>query len=183
MYFLPLTGMCLAILDVIVSTDFYSTILAWSPDAQLAVALRRDVHLWSELSGQDKISGSYINVQSGTEENYANVSALSYSPNNQFLAVARKDGLVQIFARLRDIICGTMNVVGDVACLAFKPNKAGADGTDDTTHLLVGAHLGKIYYLSVQVLPVEGIRNVRVSLLSIISSGHTEQITYVVFVA
>lgn len=161
------------------SDDFYTSNLAWSRAAQLAVALDNDVHLWSERTGQKHIPGTHTDPLSGRRIERAPITALTYSTNNKWLAVARKDGTIQIYCKGETSHPAECSVNGDIACVVFRPSVMSQTENNAGDVLLVGGHTGHIYYISVVGFTTTGgIKVVQCKISHTISSGHSEQVTY-----
>lgn len=113
-----------------------------------------------------------MDFANGIMRHRADVTAVDYSSNNRWLAVARKDGLVQVFARLEGFGNAEVRVLGDVACMAFRPETGIAK--TDADQFLVGAIDGTIHLFL--ALHRQG-TTVQCQSLAIIARVHREQVT------
>lgn len=160
-----------------VSDDYYTSVLAWSAADQLAVALQNDVHLWSAGHGQRHIPGHYTDPVTGMHKRRATVTAVAYSYSNKWIAIARKDGLLQIMSRGSNIQSAEVQLVGDIGCLAFRPIMY--DRAVSREYLILGSNNGYIHYFSISVRlsrnenKVTHCRTVQV----ITTTGHSDKVT------
>lgn len=139
------------------------------------MALGSEVHLWSESAGQRHIPGHHDNLRTGQRIYLAKATALAYSSDNQWLAIARADGLIQLHGRKDRPLSAEINVAGDVSCMAFQPSHTLSN--DRKAHLLIGGHTGHIFCLSVLSPSESETRRARCHLMKTITSAHTEQVT------
>lgn len=130
----------------------------------------------SEHSGQKHIPGTYRSATTGVTLTRANVTAVAYSPNNRWLAVARRDGFLQIFCRAEHVKSTEVQLNGEIACLAYRPRPK--DLTRRVDLLLVGGCSGTIYIYQVTLRESSRGRHSECQLLESITDAHTEQITY-----
>lgn len=146
------------------------------------MALHSDVHLWTAQNGQERIPGIFQDASTGNVFTLCDITALSYAIDSEWLAIARHDGLVQVFPRITGTI-GTpvrLHFSGDIACLLFKPSKTtstpAAEDAKSVT-LLVGDNIGRIHTIKLAQLQPQHIDTPVSCSRGLVYSGHTEQIT------
>lgn len=164
--------------DCIVADDFYTSNVAWAFTGEIAVALKSDVHLWSSNTGHDQIRGAFQDASTGTVFTLCHITAVSYSADSLWLAVARQDGLIQIFPRSLQAFGSPIRLyfTGDIACLKFRPLVMVSDsvGGSKSTILLIGDHMGTVH--AVELILGSGAALV-CSPRRFAYSGHSQQIT------
>ena len=130
----------------------------------------------SEHSGQKHIPGTFRDPNTGFSHTRADVTAVAYAPNNRWLAIARRDGHLQVFCRLEHVKSTEMKLSGEIACVAFRPRPK--DSARKVDLLLVGGCSGVVYIYQICVKETSRARVTDCQLLETISNAHKEQITY-----
>lgn len=106
----------------------------------------------------------------------ANVTALAYSDSNNYFALARQNGQVEIYARSSNIKYARTKFSGDISCIRFRPEyRAGtAVGIEN---IMVGDNVGNIHLLALWETETLLGRIVECQELNVTQAGHAEQIT------